>query len=59
MTLKDDLRGVLPDDLIQEIPSGFQVIGDVVILFLPPRLQEFGDWWQERPSPVTAMSKQW
>ncbi|OPX74279.1 MAG: tRNA (guanine(37)-N1)-methyltransferase Trm5a [Methanoregulaceae archaeon PtaU1.Bin059] len=41
MTLKDDLRGVLPPEVAEMVPRGFQVIGDIAVILLPPELHEF------------------
>jgi len=41
MALKDDLRALLPDEVAERIPRGFQVIGDVAVILLPPELHEF------------------
>ncbi len=42
MAIRDDLRHVLPPDTVSEIPSGFQVIGNVAVISLPPSLHDYG-----------------
>lgn len=41
MALKDDLISVLPQDVVRDVPSGFQIIGDIAVVSLPPHLGDY------------------
>lgn len=41
--VREALRGRLPDRLLGALPSGFQRVGEVVLLRLPPILHEHGE----------------
>jgi tRNA (guanine37-N1)-methyltransferase len=38
MSLKDDLRGIIPDDTLCHLTNHFEVVGDIAILSLRPEL---------------------
>jgi tRNA (guanine37-N1)-methyltransferase len=41
LALKEDLNNILPPDIVNEIPSGFHIIGDIAVISLPPHLNEY------------------
>lgn len=41
MRLKERLRGAVPEDLLQRLPGGFHIIGDIAILSIPAELDEY------------------
>jgi tRNA (guanine37-N1)-methyltransferase len=41
MTLKNDLRGIIPDDALFYLSNHFEVIGDIAILALRPELNAY------------------
>lgn len=41
MALKDDLIRILPEEIVKVVPSGFQIIGDIAVLSLPPHLNDY------------------
>jgi len=41
LSLKNDLREVLPPEIVPKIPSGFQIIGDVAVLSPPAALHDY------------------
>ena len=41
MNLRDDLANILPHETLKDIPAGFQVIGSVAVVSLPPALHDF------------------
>ncbi len=40
MSLKDILKSILPEDKLSLLPRGFEVIGDIAIINLPPSLDD-------------------
>jgi tRNA (guanine37-N1)-methyltransferase len=40
-SLAEALKGRIPDDLLVEVPRGFEVIGDIAILEIPEALEKF------------------
>ncbi|MGM0770602.1 MAG: class I SAM-dependent methyltransferase [Halobacteriota archaeon] len=41
ISLKEHLKGIIPGDLLDRIPSGWQVLGDIVIVNIPEELQGY------------------
>ena len=41
MSLKNDLKGIIPDDAIHHLTYRFEVIGDIAILSLRPELNDY------------------
>lgn len=41
MSLKNDLKGIVPDDALHQLSSHFEVIGDIAILSLRPELNDY------------------
>jgi len=42
MSLKDRLKGKLPENLLENLPEGYEELGDIAILKLPPKLGRYG-----------------
>jgi tRNA (guanine37-N1)-methyltransferase len=41
MSLKNDLKGIVPDDALHQLSNHFEVIGDIAILSLRPELNDY------------------
>lgn len=41
MSLKEHLSGLIPEELLGIVPSGWQVLGDIVIVSIPEELQSY------------------
>ncbi|AKB84859.1 class I SAM-dependent methyltransferase family protein [Methanococcoides methylutens] len=41
MSLKEHLDGIIPEDMLARVPSGWQVLGDIVIVTIPEELQSY------------------
>jgi len=41
MSLHDDLRGIIPDNILHHLTRHFEVIGDIAILSLRPELNDY------------------
>ncbi|NPE29729.1 class I SAM-dependent methyltransferase family protein [Methanococcoides sp. SA1] len=41
VSLKDHLIGIIPDEIMQYVPSGWQLIGDVVITHIPAEIRNY------------------
>ena len=42
LTYKDLLRGSLPDNIIEELPRSYYIIGDIAVIHLPEELTRYG-----------------
>ncbi len=43
MGLRKDLTGIIPDDLLILLPDGYEIIGTIAIINIPPALTQFND----------------
>ncbi|HWQ20990.1 MAG TPA: class I SAM-dependent methyltransferase family protein, partial [Methanotrichaceae archaeon] len=43
MSLKDDLRGIIPDEKLAMMPGHFNIVGEIAIVSLPPSLDDYKD----------------
>jgi len=41
-TFKDLLKGAVPDEVLEEIPRSYQLVGDIALIHLPPEAEEYG-----------------
>ncbi|KQC14416.1 MAG: hypothetical protein APR56_03805 [Methanosaeta sp. SDB] len=39
MSLRDELCGIVPDEMLDEAPSHYSLVGDVAIISIPPTLE--------------------
>jgi tRNA (guanine37-N1)-methyltransferase len=42
VSLKDELRGAIPDDILDKVPNRFSIIGDIALISIPPEINSFG-----------------
>lgn len=43
MSLKDELKGTIPEDEITELPNRFDIIGDIAVVSIPDELQPYNE----------------
>jgi tRNA (guanine37-N1)-methyltransferase len=41
MTLKDQMKGKIPEPLLPMVPKRFEIIGDIAVLSIPPKLDNY------------------
>jgi tRNA (guanine37-N1)-methyltransferase len=41
MNLRDQMQGIIPDSLLSLVPIGFDIIGELVVISIPPQLNDY------------------
>lgn len=62
MGLKTDLAGIIPQDLLSHLPDGYEIIGNIAIISVPPSLELYfkdiaNALLSRRPSLITILNK--